>query len=276
MSTNKSAKKPPSMRWLNDWRNDIAAMKVAEADDVSQYEHRDVLMAQQFNQLRTVDPLTKLRQSQEVMAALTKPYQKLRLRVSEDKARETLKSFIADACWVCGPKVNLRLSGGQVPRSTRVADLERLSKSCSELAKKLTKQLPVGALSLKYLTSRMDAGNQPDFIQNRPRGWSTALLSKEPSLPFLLQCLASDVMEQAGMMQDTIDARRQTGGKLSQQYFAIDSLCIVSKRLSTAVRQAPLFDLVSLVVGVLMNTDPPPVDTLRKRYQVTKKKKTQT
>lgn len=276
MSTHKSAKRPPSMWWLRDWRNAIAAMKVAEADDVSQYHHRDVLMAQQLNRRDNFKPFDELLADPDVMGALSKPYQKLLLRDSEDVARDTLKQFIADACWTCNPTVNLRLTTGNVPRSTHVDDLKRLSKSCSKLAANMKKLMPAGATSLKYLTARMDAGNPPGFIQNRPTGWATASLSKEPSLPFLLQCFASDTLEQAGMIQSAIDAQRQTGGKLSAQHLAINLLCTASTRLSTAGRPAPLFNLVSHVIGVLMRIPPPPVDTLRTRYRVAKKKKTQT
>ena len=275
MSTHAPANKQPSMRWLHDWRNAIATMKVAATDDVSQYDHRDFLMAQHLKRPANLKPFDKILADPDVMAALTKPYQKLLLRDSEDIARETLKQFIADACWICSPTVNSQLIDGQVPRSTQIDDLERLSNSCSKLADKMKKLMPASALSLKYLTTRMDSGNQPGFIQNRPHGWATALLSKETSLLFLVQCFASDVLEQAGMIQNAINATRQTGGKLSASHFTINSLCTASTLLSTAEKPAPLFNLVSRVMGVLMCTNPPPVDTLRKRYKMTKKKKTQ-
>jgi len=275
MSNYKPAKRPPSMRWLHDWRNDITAMKVAETDDISQYEPRDFLMAQQFNRSNTVDPLTKLLLSQDVTAALTKPYQKLLLRGSEGDARETLKNFIADACWICNPIVNAHVDAHRISRSDHVSGLEGLRKSCLKLADQMGELMPSSALSMTYLQKRMTSGNPKNFISQRPRGWTTALISKETRLPFLLECFASEIMEQAGMVQNAIDVQRQTGGKLSAQYLAIDSLCRASTKLSTAVRQAPLFDLVSQVVGVLMGTTPPPVDTLRKRHKMTKKKKTE-
>lgn len=276
MSTHKSAKRPPSMRWLNDWQRTIAAMNVGEADDGSQYDPRDFPMAQHLSRPANFKPFDKLLADPEVMAALSKPYQKLLIRDSEDLARETLKQFIADACWICSPTVNSNLTAGKLPRSTHLADLKRLSKSCSKLAGNIRDMMPASALSLQYLTTRMDAGNPPGFIQNRPHGWATASLLKETSLPFLLQCFASDVLEQAGMVQHAIGTKRQTGGKLSAQHFAINLLCTASTRLSTAGRPVPLFSLVSRVIGVLMRTPPPPVDTLRKRYKSTKKKKTQT
>ena len=275
MSTHAPANKQPSMRWLHDWRNAIATMKVAKTDDVSQYDRRDFLMAQHLKRSANLKPFDKILANPDVMAALAKPYQKLLLRESEDIVRGTLKQFIADACWICSPTVNSQLTAGQVPRSTQVDDLKRLSNSCFKLADKIRKLMPAGALSLEYLTTRMDSGNQPGFSKNRPHGWATAMPSKETGLPLLLQCFASDVLEQAGMIQNAIDATRQTGGKLSAQHFAINSLCTASTLLSTAKEPAPLFNLVSRVIGVLMCIPPPPVDTLRKRYTIRKKKKSQ-
>jgi hypothetical protein len=251
-------------------------MKVAETDDVSQYDPRDFLMAQHLSRPANFKPFDKLLAAPEVMAALSKSYQKLLLRDSEDVAREKLKQFLADACWICNPLVNSRLTIGKVPRSTHLDDLKRLSKSCSNLAGKMTKLMPAGALSLNYLTTRMDAGNPRGFIQNRPHGWATAMLPKEASLPFLLQCFASDVLEQAGVVQNAISSKRQTGGKFSKQYFAMDSLCTASTLLSTAGQPKPLFKLVSVVIRVLMRPPTPPDTALSDRYKSTKKKKTQT
>jgi hypothetical protein len=275
MSTTKSSRKSPSMRWLYDWRNGIAAIKLPDSYEPGQYRHRDFLMAQHLNRVDKFNPLEALLQDQYVEAALSKHYQKLLDVNSEDVAREILKDFIADACWICSPRINAQITSRSVPRSSRVTELKNLSKSTLTLAKQLEALMSASALALEYLQARMDSGNQSGFIAHRPSGWATAKLSKKSSLPLLLRCFADDVLEEAGSIQSAIAAQRQTGGKLSRHHFAIDSLCTTSKRLSTAKQPTPLYGLVSLVIGALMSTPRPSVDTMRKRYKMSKKQKTQ-
>ena len=174
------------------------------------------------------------------MEALRKPYQKLLVRDSEYEAQEALKTFIADACWICNPTVNARLEARRTSRSAHVAELTSLGKSCLKLANRIESLMPISALSMTYLQKRTASGNAKNFIAQRPQGWANSLESQETRLPYLLKCFASEALEEAAVHQKAITSKRQTGGKLEKQYFAIDSLCSASKRLSTAERPAPL------------------------------------
>lgn len=272
MTSTRNAKRPTSMRWLNDWMRALRQIDPGQECDPGQHDNRELLMA------HYVPSLEEILSDPDSMLALTNTYKKLLLRKPEDQAREAVRQFLTDACWLCAPALKTRMDDRKrktAPRSENVTDLVALSKATLRLIKQIEKLMPVGALSLAYLQGRMDANNPVGYMAHRPNGWTSALPADKNSLPYLMQCFASDVLETALVRQSFIDVNRQSGGKISSLYFAIDALCMASMRLSTALRPLPNYSLISNIIGVLMKTQKPDVSTLRKRCRSNNTRKTQ-
>lgn len=261
------------MKWLTDWYHSIIDLDDSCEWNLDTTDYRDLIMKSHLSNL------AKLMRDRKVMPLLTKAYKKIHEAHGEHKARQSVRQFLFDACWLCGIQLKPRRAEWQVKKPSKTVQIEELvdlNTSVLRLARQITRLSPGlgSAGSVDYLVDRLDAGNPLGFIHKRNQfgvKWPA-----QPTLVDLLNCFASDVMEEAATIPVSANSNRQKGGAQSALHFAMDSLTNASLVLSASTPPKPNFPLVNSIIECLIKpAKQVSTATASKRYASAQKRKTQ-
>jgi hypothetical protein len=219
-----------------------------------------------------LDSLRSLIDEDAVVNQLAKAEPGLTRAFGTDQALATIQRFLVTACWVCAGRFlpPTKAPGSTATRSEKTSDLMMLAERIGALAKSLgqygTEHRHATAVS--YLAERHLAGNPPGFSSRR-KGWAGASFDSTGGhrVEELLACLAEDVLEEAGSIRESIQSRRQVGGRAERYYPQINMLGLASMRLSTEQPAVPDARLVFEVMCILLGPDLVDLSTIRKRLK---------
>lgn len=262
--------------WLSAWHRSIQNLNLLEGADPASIDHQDFLVK------CNLPRLTALLDDEPFIDLLAKAHQQLGEKLGDDDAKNAIRTFIMNACWICKP--SLSQSGGKKHDTIAAPgdlkkDLLNLNKACIKLAKQI-EVLPshYSPDSQTYLEARLRAGNPIGYILKRKNVWRSALPpSPDRRLSELLRCFADDINEEAALQAIAIDGRRQKGGAQAGLHLAMDGLTSASMSLSDEQPRKPNFSLVNRAIATLL--DPPnsfDPSTARRRFMAAQKRKTRT
>jgi hypothetical protein len=265
----------PSFRpWIYAWSKYIQALEVVEGSDLDEVDHQDLVAK------ANLPRLTALLKDERFFKLLEKTYCQLHAKVGESTAQRAVRQFVMNACWICQPRLNLIgcIKDNATPDPGGLKrDWERLAVASIKLAKQIEDLSPrFGPDSYEYLEERIQAGNPVGFVLERKNAWRNAL-PQHPTrrLSELLRCFASDILEEAALLNLAIADNRQKGGKQAGLHFAMDALTTASIVLSVVDPPKPNFVIVNSVIATLLDpSDGFDPSTVRLRYMTAQRRKT--
>lgn len=259
--------------WLSGWCDSLKNLDAKSPEN--EKDHQDFLAKEHLlslNMLLNEEVFVKL---------LAKSYERLLVKVDAARAKEAVKRFLINACWICNHSQKPDTDKKRISKQY-LGDLKKdwvnLSNASIKLADQIKKLSPKnGPDSYSYLDARLNAGNQVGYIFNRKNAWGR-VNNPHPDrlLSELLVCFASDILEEAALLDIAIGKKRQSGGAQSELHFAMDALTSASLNLAIDAPPKPDFALVNRVILILINpaeeVDP---STVRKRYRASRQRKSQ-
>lgn len=255
------------MAWLDDWVRHIGALPV-DAPELEGDHITSVARQQLADVSRLVGDTCVRRRLTALYASKSR-----RAKSNADAAQAAVKKFLAMSALACASTT----SAPPTNRSDVISDLESLVEAIATVSRELKRQgRYIGYASyVSYLQERAAANNPPGYSQHR-HGWGSAIGRKD-SVVEILNCLKSDIQEEAALRRQALAARRQTGGKLRALHPLIGNVGGLSQALGGALGQSPSDadpELVAAVINcVRQPVEPLAADTVRKRFSSAARRK---
>jgi hypothetical protein len=191
----------------------------------------------------------------------------------KEQALEHVAKLLVDACWMSTAltQSSARTDPAKPVKSSRSKNLKELL-AAAETASLLTKRtatLTDTTLTVAHLMARVKSGLPLLYVDKR-RGWSQLVPgTTSPHISVLLEALAHELVEEASILKQSIESKRQISSSRQSANLLIDGLLRESMKLGATNakgQSAPDFKLVHALVTSLLPELPLDISTARKRW----------